>query len=216
MRDCAEAAGPVVHRYGRGSSAIDFRLPCGGGLDILIDPEPDRAACRAAIDSLQKRQPATLALPGSGQLKRRTYLPSLAVTAFGDGPELATFTAIARAAGIAVDAVDKGALSIGRPSGRAQADPWTAVVMLFHDHEWEFALLEEALAGPAFYIGAQGGAQARAERLAELRRMGPGVGDLSRLRSPIGIPRGSRTPQALALAVLAEITSEYELLRPLA
>ncbi len=27
-------------RYGKGSPFIDFRLPCGSGLDILIDPNP--------------------------------------------------------------------------------------------------------------------------------------------------------------------------------
>lgn len=213
-RDCIEASAPVVRRYGRGSPAIDFRLPCGGGLDILVDPEPDREACLAVLEALQKRQPATLALPGDGKLKRRAYLPSLAVTAYGDGPELAAFAAIGRAAGISVEAIDKRALSIGHPSGHAMADDWTAVVMLFHDHEWEMALLEEALAGRAFYIGAQGGAQARSDRLEELRKRGAEQSALSRIRSPVGAPRGSRTPQSLALAVLAEITAEYERLRP--
>lgn len=213
-RDCAEASAPVVHRYGKGSQVIDFRLPCGAGLDILVDPEPDRKACLSVLDALQRRQAATLTLPGDGKLKRRVYLPPLAVTAYGDGPELAAFAAIGRAAGIAVEVINKGTLSIGRPSGHAMADEWTAVVMLFHDHEWEIALLEEALAGRAFYIGAQGGAQARLQRLEELRRRGAVQSALARIRSPVGTPRGSRTPQTLALAALAEITSEYERLRP--
>lgn len=212
--DCAGASAPVVRRYGQGSPVIDFRLPCGAGLDILVDPRPDRAACATALEALQRRRPASLALPGDGNLKQRAYLPSLAVTAYGDGPELAAFAAIGRAAGIAVEAIDKSTLSIGRPSGHAMADEWTAVVMLFHDHEWEIALLEEALAGRAFYIGAQGGAQARHLRLEELRRRGTGEAALARIRSPIGTPRGSRTPQTLALAALAEIASEYERLRP--
>jgi len=35
-------------------------------------------------------------------------------------------------------------------------DAWTAVVCLFHDHDWEPTLLRQALDGEAFYIGAMG------------------------------------------------------------
>ena len=35
-------------RYGVGSPYIDIRLPCGGGLDILIVPDPDRQERRRA------------------------------------------------------------------------------------------------------------------------------------------------------------------------
>ncbi len=212
--DCAEATEPLVFRYGHGSPLIDFRLPCGGGLDILLDPAPDRAACETALEQLRQRQPAVLPLPTNMHLAQRHYLPALRVTAFGEGPELAAFAGIARAAGIAVEAVDKAELSLGRPSGRGAGDGWTAVVLLFHDHEWELALLEEALTGEAFYIGAQGGAQARAARLEALQQRGIDTAQLARIKSPIGTPRGSRTPQSLALAVLAEIAGEYERLRP--
>ena len=50
--EVAMAIGPVVRRFGAGSELIDFRLPCGSGLDVLIDPAPDRAACRAAVERL--------------------------------------------------------------------------------------------------------------------------------------------------------------------
>lgn len=208
--DSQQATVPFVQRYGRGSPIIDFRLPCGGGLDILIDPDPDRATCIAVRDSLARREPAALALPDNPLLAKRDYLPALAIRAFGEGPELAFFASFARAAGISVEAVDKAELSLGRASGRTPADAWTAIVLLFHDHEWELALLEEALAGEAFYIGAQGGALARAARLEELRRRDIDEAQLARIRSPIGSTRGSRTPRALALSALAEITDEYE------
>ena len=38
--EVARGGEPRVIRYGAGSPKIDFRLPCGGGLDILIDPAP--------------------------------------------------------------------------------------------------------------------------------------------------------------------------------
>lgn len=215
-RDARVARGPEVHRYGRGSPNIDFRLPCGGGLDILVDPAPDRAAVRDALAALKKRRPATLPLPANPLLVERPFVPTLRITAFGEGPELAALEAIGAAAEIRVEAIDRAALSLGRPSGRDAADAWTAIVLLFHDHEWEIALLEEALAGDAFIIGAQGGAQAREARLAALRRRGISEAALARLRSPIGTPAGSRTPSALALAILAEVVGTYEARHPLA
>ena len=45
-----------VMRFGAGSPLIDFRLPCGGGLDILVDPRPDPATCAAAFEKLEARQ----------------------------------------------------------------------------------------------------------------------------------------------------------------
>lgn len=210
-RDGREATVAEVRRYGSGSPLIDFRLPCGGGLDVLIDPQPDRAACKAAVEALAERRPAALVLAPNGLLPERSYIPALAVRAFGEPAELAPFVAIARAAGIAVEGIDKKQLSLGRRSGQEPVDAWTAVVMLFHDHEWELALLEEALETDAFYIGAQGGARARDRRLEEMRRRGVvDEASLARVRSPIGSSPRSRTPQALALSILAEITAAYE------
>ncbi len=58
--DARDAGRAITKRYGRGSEMIDFRLPCGGGLDILIDPAPDRAACRAAAQALSRRQTGSI------------------------------------------------------------------------------------------------------------------------------------------------------------
>jgi xanthine dehydrogenase accessory factor len=212
-RDCREAKAPHVRRYGRGSAHIDFRLPCGGGLDILIDPAPDREACAAALRELQHRRQCALALPANDHMAMRGYIPGLVIRILGEEPEVGTMQRIGEAAGIACELVPISALSLGRPSGLPPADRWTAVVALFHDHEWEASLIEEALASDAFYIGAQGGLKARAARIEELARRGVGLEALARLRSPIGTPTGSRSPQTLALSVLAEIAGEYELLR---
>ena len=78
-----------VRRYGAGAQAIDFRLPCGGGLDILLDPVPDRAACREAVTKLTARQVARLHLPGTAPIRERQFQPALRIVAFGEGPELA-------------------------------------------------------------------------------------------------------------------------------
>jgi xanthine dehydrogenase accessory factor len=211
--EVAAATGPVVKRFGAGSELIDFRLPCGSGLDVLIDPEPDRALCRAAIERLEGREDAGLVLPALG-LPMRHYIPALRLQLFGEGPELDALMALAETSGVEVSAHGKDALSLGRRPAGLSADPWTAVVLLFHDHEWEQPILEWALDTPAFHIGAQGGFEARRTRLERLAERGVAPDQLDRIRSPIGaIPR-SREPGVLALSVLAEIVGAYEALHP--
>src|SRR5690606_33386235 len=104
-------------------------------------------------------------------LRGRNYVPDLRIIALGTGPELAMFAGLADAAGIGVGAhtPDSACLALGREPDLPPPDAWTAVVLLFHDHEWEREALKWALRSEAFYIGAQGGAVARERRLAELR-----------------------------------------------
>lgn len=211
--EVAAASAPVVKRFGAGSELIDFRLPCGSGLDVLIDPAPDRAACQAAVDLLDAREAAALALP-TPLLPERRYVPALQLQLFGEGPELDALVALAGAAGVEAQAHGKDALALGRRPAGLSADPWTAAVLLFHDHEWEQAILEWALATPAFYIGAQGGFEARRTRLDRLAANGAGPEQLARIRSPIGAIAHSREPGVLALSVLAEIVGAYETLHP--
>ncbi|WP_126173544.1 XdhC family protein [Altericroceibacterium xinjiangense] len=209
----AEGTRPVK-RFGRNSPLIDFRLPCGSGLDILIDPEPDRALCRDVAERLDTRQPAALRLPVEAPLLReRRFIPALRLQLFGEGPEPEALAALSTATGLEAETHTRD-VSLGqRPQGIA-ADPWTAIVLLFHDHEWEQAILEWALDTPAFYIGAQGGRHTREERLARLSSHGIAPDQLSRILSPIGVTPHSREPAMLALSVLAQIAGEYEALHP--
>ncbi len=215
-REIAAGGGRRVIRYGAGSPKIDFRLPCGGGLDILIDPEPDREACREAVARLDARKEAHLAMPEPNLLAKRRYVPELRLVLFGEGPELAAMAQVARAAGIAVETHgrDDGSLSLGQVPDHLEADCWTAIVLLFHDHEWERAILRWALTTPAFMIGAQGGAPARAAREAELVSLGFAPQQIARVASPIGTIKHSREPLGLALSALADIAGAYELRHP--
>jgi len=210
--DLAQCDGPRVVRYGRGSSKIDFRLPCGGGIDVLIDPTPDRAGVRAAIEALAARRAACLDLPAPSPLRRRRFLPALRLRVFGEGPEIDAVERIAQAAGVDAQVVAKSALSLGHASKLPPVDAWTAVLLLFHDHEWEAPLIEEALSGDALYVGAQGGENARLARVAELMRRGMDESEIARLRSPVGAVPGCKTPQALALSAMAEIVGLYDAL----
>ena len=215
----AEGA-PRMLRYGQGSPFVDFRLPCGSGLDIWIDPSPDRDELRRCVSELEARREAALALKFSEDLapyllRERHYVPRLRIVLLGAGAESAAFMRLATAQGIEVEWREAGqGLSLGRPPTDLMADAWTAVLLLFHDHEWEVPLLDWALGTPAFYIGAQGGAPAREERLERLRAAGHDEADLRRINSPVGLIPAARDPHVLALSVLADVVGAYEALHP--
>ncbi|WP_066554216.1 XdhC family protein [Croceicoccus bisphenolivorans] len=211
--DVAKLSEPVVHRYGRGSPFIDFRLPCGSGIDILLDPHPDRRACMRAADMLAARQPATLDLPANPHLPQRRYIPALALDIVGAGPEVECLTTVAKASGVETRLVRKDALSLGQRPDYPVPDRWTATVLLFHDHEWETAVLAHALSGDGFYVAAQGGQNARLARVARLRETGLSETQIDRIRAPVGLIPSCREPDILAVSILAEVFAAYEKLR---
>ncbi|MBS1240290.1 MAG: hypothetical protein H6R45_996 [Proteobacteria bacterium] len=212
--------GARMLRYGKGSPFIDFRLPCGSGIDIVIDPRPDRAALAAAVAELDARREASVSLPLPASadpafLATRRYIPLVRLLVLGAGAECTALVKLARAQGIAVEWREAGnGLALDKVPADLEADRWTAVLLLFHDHEWEQALLKWALDTPAFYIGAQGGAPARVERIERLRAAGLGEEQLARVLSPVGLIPRARDPQVLALSVLADVVGAHEALHP--
>jgi xanthine dehydrogenase accessory factor len=90
-----------------------------------------------------------------------------------------------------------------------KADPWTACVFYFHDHDWEAALMKQALASPAFYIGAMGSFKTHDTRKALLSDIGVSDKDIKRMKAPIGIIPSTRDPATLALSTLTEIIETY-------
>jgi xanthine dehydrogenase accessory factor len=201
-------------RYGEGSPFVDFRLPCGSGLDVLVDPAPDRPALSRALADLDARREAALPL-ASALLPERRYSPPLRIILLGAGAECTALEQLAAAQNIKLERREAGGeLSLGRAPTGLDADAWTAVLLLFHDHEWEHALLDWALGTPAFYIGAQGGAPAREDRLGRLRESGHDEAALGRIRSPVGLIPSARDPGVLALSILAEVVGAYEALHP--
>jgi len=82
----------------------------------------------------------------------------------------------------------------------------TAVAILTHDPKIDDPALIAALNSPAFYIGALGSTTTQAKRRERLLQAGVSEQQLSRLHGPIGLKSlGARTPEEIALAVMAEI-----------
>jgi len=84
-------------------------------------------------------------------------------------------------------------------------DERTVICVLTHDPKFDVPLLEVALRRPAAYIGAMGSRRTHDDRLARLRDVGITDAELSRLRSPIGLDLGARTPEETAIAIAAEL-----------
>jgi xanthine dehydrogenase accessory factor len=85
-------------------------------------------------------------------------------------------------------------------------DRRSCVVALTHDPKLDDLALLEALDTEAFYVGAIGSRRnndARRERMIE--HFGQTDASLARLRGPIGIYIGSKTPPEIAVSVMAEI-----------
>jgi xanthine dehydrogenase accessory factor len=86
-------------------------------------------------------------------------------------------------------------------------DGHSAVVAVTHDPKLDDLALLEALKSPAFYVGALGSQKnndARRKRLADFDLSGD---EIKRLRGPVGLKLGGKTPPEIALSILAEMTA---------
>jgi xanthine dehydrogenase accessory factor len=84
-------------------------------------------------------------------------------------------------------------------------DSRTVICVLTHDPKFDVPLLEVALRTPAGYIGAMGSRRTHDDRLERLREVGLTEAELARLRSPIGLDLGARTPEETAVSIAAEL-----------
>lgn len=224
-------------RFGAGSPFIDIRLPCGGGIDILVTPQPAIATVAAIVERLEARAPVGLRLHIADRLELTDRMPveqaawlgawfhvrhepPLRIVVAGHGEEPVSLARQAQAYGADVVAltpdeetaaairslgVETQIQKVAHRSPNLACDERTALVLLFHDHDWEEALLMEALAHPCVYIGAMGSRATHDRRLQMLADQGVPASQRARVHGPIGLIPASRDPDTLALSVLAEI-----------
>ncbi|WP_151523341.1 XdhC family protein [Serinicoccus kebangsaanensis] len=87
-------------------------------------------------------------------------------------------------------------------------DSRTVACVLTHDPKFDVPLLEVLLAPGTpelAYIGAMGSRRTHDDRLSRLREAGLDEEQLARLRSPIGLDLGARTPEETAVSIASEI-----------
>jgi len=90
---------------------------------------------------------------------------------------------------------------------RLAPDRRTAILTLTHDPKIDDPALVHALRSDAFYIGALGSRRTHAKRIERLREAGFDEAAMSRIRGPVGLAIGARTPAEIAISIMAEITA---------
>jgi len=236
---CIENAENEIVRYGDGSPYVDVVLPCGSGIELYIEVQSsieivreiytihkDRELAFMAIDltELTTSISRTSETAHSNVKFIKTYSPDYRIYVFGEGTNLASFCTLANAAGMNVEAFspDEEALNFlkknnikGRHIHRKtdlkalSIDNYTAIVTLFHEHEWESSILHAALNSQADYIGALGSRNTHQARLDSLAAMSPTKQSSDVIHGPVGLDIGAQSPNEIAVSIIAEIIKNH-------
>lgn len=108
-------------------------------------------------------------------------------------------------------------LLVGMPSdliATVPLSPSSSLVLLSHDFKYDLPVLEIALRSRVGYIGVLG-SRRRASAVREfLTGIGASDDDVGRVRIPVGLDIGARTPPEIALSVIAELVAVRSGRRP--
>jgi xanthine dehydrogenase accessory factor len=162
---------------------------CPGGLTLLVESSvpPPRMIVFGAIDF-------------AAALVRAGKFLGYHVTVCDARPVFATRARFPEADDIVVDWPH-------RYLRRTATDGRTVLCVLTHDAKFDVPLLKAALRMPVAFVGAMGSRRTHADRDRRLREVGVSERELARLRSPIGLDLGARTPEETALSIAAEIVA---------
>jgi len=98
---------------------------------------------------------------------------------------------------------------LSREAAAGRVNSQTVICALGHDLKFDVPLLQAALRlGSIGYIGAMGSRRTAERRNAELREAGVTDAQLRRLRSPLGLDIGARTPEETAVSIMAEVIAD--------
>jgi xanthine dehydrogenase accessory factor len=194
-----------------------------GSLGTELDSSADAAAAAALREGRSRRVEIGAAGPAPCELFVEVLRPSPTLVVVGGVHIAIALTDLARALGYRTIVVDPRqafgnvkrfpnvdrVLSAWPDEGLRQAGlhSSTAVAVLTHDPKLDDPALSEALASDAFYVGALGSRATQEKRRKRLLEAGVAPEHLARLHAPIGLPLGGRTPEEIALAVMAEIVA---------
>ncbi len=237
----AEFAGraPRLVAYGVTSEeARRFGLPCGGKLEVIVEPEVPVADMEALLghiaagrvvgrhvdlatgawsftpasptDECERGPERFTAIHGPrwrmliiGASEIAHYLAEMATTVdyrvFVCDPREEYRLAWRVPGATLVEGMPDDAVLAFRPDGH------TVILTVSHDPKLDDMALLEALRSEAFYVGAVGSAQTSAERRKRLAGFDLTAREIARLRGPVGLSIGSRTPPEIAVAILADL-----------
>jgi len=89
-----------------------------------------------------------------------------------------------------------------------QLDARTSVVVLTHDEKIDEPALDVSLRSPCGYVGLLGGRRTQGQRRAALLAGGLDEAACDRVHGPVGLDIGARTPEQIAVSILAQLIAE--------
>jgi xanthine dehydrogenase accessory factor len=232
---------PQLVTYGiTNEEATRWGLPCGGTLQLVLEPLNEKSGVAQLLEQIGKQQlvkrrldmdsgRATLepgrwqdALEFDGKILSSVHGPRWRLVLIGAGQLTRYLAEMAHMLDYQVTVIDPREeyangwdlasvpLSRGMPDDivrELNLDGHSALVALTHDPKLDDLALMEGLKSAAFYVGAIGSKKnndARRERLLEFDLS---ADEIKRLRGPVGLYIGSKTPPEIAIAILAEMTA---------
>lgn len=185
-----------------------------GDIELLDD-----AVRQTAAEALASGR-STLTEMASRRLMLRVYSPPLRLLIVGAVHIAVPLSRIAAICSFAVTVIDPRQGFAKRESfaGLRVIDDWpdvalsslrpdrnTAIVTLTHDPKLDDAALRQALATPAFYVGALGSRRSHRARLDRLAAAGVDAAALARIHGPVGLDIGAVSPAEIAVAIVADL-----------
>jgi xanthine dehydrogenase accessory factor len=178
---------------------------------------------RAALRALEQGQSEVVTAASGEEVFLDVELPPPSIVMIGGVHISIALTAMAKAIGYRTIIIDPRAV-FGNEERFPHADrliqEWSdeglealgldrssAVVTLTHDPKIDDPALAVALRSPAFFVGALGSRKTQEKRTRRLLERGLTEADLSRLRAPVGLPIGARSPEEIALSILSQIVA---------
>ncbi|MGH8932750.1 MAG: XdhC family protein [Egibacteraceae bacterium] len=188
--------------------------------------EFDSAGIELAGEAIQREGPVRRRLEFGTHGHDRTlelfaelHLPEPAVIVLGANPVARAVAELSRAVGRRVVLVAPGGDTAVSGGVEVKADdppryllaappgPQDAIVVSDHDAAYVEEVLRVALASDAFFVGMLGSRRHAPEVVRQLRERGIPEEHVTRLHSPCGLDIGSRTPEEIALSIVAEIVA---------
>jgi xanthine dehydrogenase accessory factor len=230
---------PQFAAYGvTAEEARRFGLPCGGELEVIIEPEVTGAEFEELLSHIARGQivarhvelasgdwsfgkaSASDECERTGERFTSVHGPRWRMLIIG-GSEIAHYLAeVATTVDFQVFVCDpreeyrsawrakSGQWIDGMPDDAVLAfrpDGHSVILTVSHDPKLDDMALLEALKSEAFYVGSVGSKRTSAERRKRLAEFDLTPQHIARLRGPVGLAIGSRTPPEIALAILADL-----------
>jgi len=232
---------PQLVTYGvTNEDASRWGLPCGGTLQVVLEPVGEASGIEALLAAIGKQQLVLRRLemdtgrstlqPGrwqdvlefDGKVLATVHGPRWRLVLIGGGQLTRYLAEMARMLDYQVTVIDPRAeyadgwdlpgvqINRGMPDdviAQMNLDGHSAVVALTHDPKLDDMALLEALKSAAFYVGAIGSKKNNDARRTRLKQFDLSDVEVARLRGPVGLFIGSKTPPEIAVAILAEMTA---------